>query len=86
MARVVVVGAGFAGHTAALYLRAQLGKQHEITVVNRYDHRRYPNGTGRDLFVTHMELGTSGAWMKRLVHETFMYKFKARPGWQIIPE
>lgn len=50
------------------------------------DHRRYPNGTGRDLFVTHMELGTSGAWMKRMVHETFMHKFKARPGWQIIPE
>jgi sulfide:quinone oxidoreductase len=50
------------------------------------DHQRYPNGTGRDLFVTHMELGTSGAWMKRMVHETFMHKFKARPGWQIIPE
>ncbi|WP_129676670.1 NAD(P)/FAD-dependent oxidoreductase [Candidatus Chloroploca sp. Khr17] len=50
------------------------------------DHRRYPNGTGRDLFVTHMELGTSGAWMKRMVHETFMHKFRARPGWQIIPE
>lgn len=50
------------------------------------DHRRYPNGTGRDLFVTHMELGTSGAWMKRMVHETFMHKFKARPGWKIIPE
>ncbi len=50
------------------------------------DHRRYPNGTGRDLFATHMELGASGAWMKRLVHEAFMYKFKAHPGWQMIPE
>lgn len=50
------------------------------------DYRRYPQGEGRDLSVTHMELGTSGAWMKRMVHETFMYKFKARPGWQIIPE
>lgn len=50
------------------------------------DHQRYPNGTGRDLFVTHMELGTGGAWMKRMVHETFMHKFRARPGWQIIPE
>ncbi|NTU80079.1 MAG: FAD-dependent oxidoreductase [Chloroflexales bacterium] len=50
------------------------------------DYKRYPNGAGRDLFVTHMELGTSGAWMKRMVHETFMHKFRARPGWQIIPE
>jgi sulfide:quinone oxidoreductase len=33
-----------------------------------------------------MELGTSGAWMKRMVHETFMYKFKANPGWKLIPE
>ncbi|NTU79477.1 MAG: FAD-dependent oxidoreductase [Chloroflexales bacterium] len=50
------------------------------------DFQRYPEGKGRDLFVTHMELGTSGAWMKRMVHETFMYKFKANPGWQLIPE
>ncbi|WP_216361460.1 tryptophan 7-halogenase [Candidatus Chloroploca asiatica] len=35
MARVVIIGAGFAGHTAALYLGAQLGKRHTITVVNR---------------------------------------------------
>jgi sulfide:quinone oxidoreductase len=50
------------------------------------DHRRYPNEAGRDQFVTHMELGTSGAWMKRMVHETFMHKFQGRIGWKIIPE
>lgn len=50
------------------------------------DFKRYPEGKGRDLFVTHMEIGTSGAWMKRMVHETFMYKFKANPGWKLIPE
>ncbi len=38
MARVVIIGAGFAGHTAALYLGDKLGKQHTITVVNRYDY------------------------------------------------
>ncbi len=47
---------------------------------------RYPNGGGRDLFITHMEMGTAGAWMKRMIHETFMHKFRARPGWKIIPE
>ncbi len=50
------------------------------------DFRRYPNEYGRDLFVTHLEMGTSGAWMKRLIQETFMYKFKGYPGWNIIPE
>ena len=50
------------------------------------DMRRYPNEQGRDLFVTHMEMGLAGAWMKRVIHTTFMYKFKALPGWKIIPE
>jgi len=47
---------------------------------------RYPNEDGRDLFVAHMEMGLSGAWMKRMLHTTFIYKLKARPGWKIIPE
>ncbi len=50
------------------------------------DHRRYPNEAGRDLFVTHVEIGLAGAWMKRLIHTTFMWKFQARPGWSLIPE
>ena len=33
MARVVVLGAGIAGHTAASYLRKWLGKSHEVLVV-----------------------------------------------------
>ena len=35
MAKVLVIGAGFAGHTAALYLGDALGRHHEITVMNR---------------------------------------------------
>lgn len=50
------------------------------------DMRKYPNEFGRDNFVTDMELGLAGAWMKRMIHTTFMWKFKARPGWSIIPE
>jgi len=50
------------------------------------DNRRYPNEEGRDLFVTHMEMGLAGAWMKRMIHTTFMYKLQGRPGWKIIPE
>lgn len=47
---------------------------------------RFPNEDGRDLFVAHMEMGLSGAWMKRMLHTTFMYILRARPGWKIIPE
>ncbi len=50
------------------------------------DVRKFPNEYGRDLFVTHMEMGLAGAWMKRMIHTTFMHKLKARIGWKIIPE
>ncbi len=50
------------------------------------DGRKYPNEHGRDMFVTHMEMGLAGAWMKRVIHHTFIHKLQARPGWKIIPE
>ncbi len=50
------------------------------------DHSRYPGEEGRDLFVTNMEMGLAGAWMKRLIHTTFMYKLRGRIGWRLIPE
>ena len=50
------------------------------------DLRRYPNTKGRDPSISHMEMGLSGAWLKRLLHSTFIYKLQARPGWKIIPE
>ena len=34
MARVVVLGAGISGHTAALHLRRTLGRSHQVTVVS----------------------------------------------------
>ena len=37
MAKIVVIGAGFAGHTTALYLRSKLDKKHEITVISNRD-------------------------------------------------
>jgi sulfide:quinone oxidoreductase len=50
------------------------------------DFRTYPNAEGRDLFVTHMELGLAGAWMKRMLHTTFIHKLRGRIGWRFIPE
>lgn len=46
----------------------------------------YPDSFGRDPFVTHMEMGLSGAWMKRLIHSTMIHKLKANIGWELIPE
>jgi sulfide:quinone oxidoreductase len=34
MARIVVLGAGVSGHTAALHLKRKLGRRHEVTVVS----------------------------------------------------
>ncbi len=42
------------------------------------DPQRYPNDQGRDLFVTHMEMGLAGAWMKRMIQTTFMHKLRGR--------
>lgn len=48
------------------------------------DYETYP--TGRDLSGTTGELGLSGHWVKLMLHHLFLYKAKARFGWQFIPE
>jgi sulfide:quinone oxidoreductase len=50
------------------------------------DRKKYSNEYGRDLFVSHLEMGLSGAWMKFMLHHTFIWKFKGLPGWTLIPE
>ena len=50
------------------------------------DPRTYPNEQGRDMFVTDMEMGLAGAWMKRMIHSTFMHKLQGRIGWKFVPE
>lgn len=41
MAKVIIIGAGFAGHTAAIYLGNKIGYDHEIVMVNKYDYFLY---------------------------------------------
>ena len=41
MAKVLIVGAGFAGHTAAIYLGNKLGQDHEITMINKFNYFLY---------------------------------------------
>ena len=50
------------------------------------NHKEFPATHGRDAFVTHMEMGLAGAWMKRMIHHTFLHKLQGRVGWQFIPE
>lgn len=50
------------------------------------DPTKYTDTHGRDSFVTHMEMGLAGAWMKRLIHTTMIYKLKGNPFWNLIPE
>ena len=38
MSRVVILGAGIAGHTAAAFTRRWLGREHTVTVVSPRDH------------------------------------------------
>ncbi len=49
------------------------------------DFEKYPN-VGRDLNFTTGEIGLAGHWIKRLLHFAFIYKAKANPFWQMIPE
>lgn len=48
------------------------------------DYVTYP--TGRDTRGTKGEIGLFGHWVKLMLHYLFIYKAKALPGWQIIPE
>ncbi len=60
-----------------------------VTIVMRPvvpNRTQYKNEYGRDLFISHLEMGLSGAWMKFMLHYTFIWKFKALPGWTLIPE
>jgi sulfide:quinone oxidoreductase len=50
------------------------------------DRQRYSNDQGRDLFVTHREVGLAGAWLKRMIQTTFMHKLRGRIGRRFIPE
>ena len=86
MARVVVLGAGVAGHTAAMELRRKLGREHEVVVVTP---NRLWNWIPSNIWVgvgLMTKKGSAGHWIKSILHTMFLYKAKARPGWWLIPE
>lgn len=50
------------------------------------DYEKYPTSGGRDFKGTSGDIGLFGHWMKLMLHYMFLYKAKALPGWQLIPE
>ncbi|AOZ72121.1 sulfide:quinone reductase [Boudabousia tangfeifanii] len=48
------------------------------------DYTRTP--TGRNIKQTNGRIGLGGHWVKYMLHLLFIYKAKALPGWQLIPE
>jgi sulfide:quinone oxidoreductase len=49
------------------------------------DYEKYPDYS-RDMDLTFGEFGLAGHWMKYLLHHTFIYQAKLRPGWSILPD
>ncbi len=49
------------------------------------DFERYPEH-GRDLELTTGEIGLAGHWMKYILHHTFIYQAKMKPGWSVLPD
>jgi sulfide:quinone oxidoreductase len=49
------------------------------------DFEKYPE-VGRDLSICDLDVGLAGAWTKRMLHDAFMWKLQAKPGWMLIPE
>ena len=47
---------------------------------------KYPNRGHRNPSTTRGEIGLFGHWEKLMIHYMFIYKAKALPGWQLIPE
>jgi sulfide:quinone oxidoreductase len=49
------------------------------------DYRKYPE-YGRDMNLTFGEIGLAGHWMKSILHYTFIYQARLRPGWSLLPD
>ncbi len=66
----------------------QLGREAFLAVIYPVfpDIRKYPHEDGRDLFVSEFEIGYAAAWMRKIIHGGYLYKFKNKFGWRIIPE
>lgn len=77
------MGAACVASTGSHLLRGTAATMTVFPVVPDYE--KYPE-YGRDLNLTFGEIGLAGHWMKSMLHYTFIYQAKMRPGWWLLPD
>lgn len=82
-ASMAEMGAACVASTGSHLLRGTAATMTVFPVVPDYE--KYPE-YGRDMDLTFGEIGLAGHWMKSLLHYTFIYQAKLKPGWSILPD
>jgi sulfide:quinone oxidoreductase len=77
------MGAACVASTGSHLFRGTAATMTVFPVVPNYE--KYPD-YGRDMELTFGEIGLAGHWMKSLLHYTFIYQAKMKPGWSILPD
>lgn len=77
------MGAACVASTGAHWFRGSAATMTVYPIVP--DYQTYPQ-YGRDLNLTFGEIGLAGHWMKSLLHHTFIYQARMRPGWRLLPD
>ncbi|KON47315.1 NAD(P)/FAD-dependent oxidoreductase [Mariprofundus ferrooxydans] len=82
-ASMAEMGAACIASTGSHFIRGSAVSMAVYPVVP--DYVKYP-AYGRDLNLTTGEVGLAGHWMKYMLHYTFMYQSKMKPGWSYMPD
>ncbi|MDD4881405.1 MAG: FAD-dependent oxidoreductase [Gallionellaceae bacterium] len=82
-ASMAKMGAACVASTGSHLLRGTAATMTVFPVVPDYE--TYPE-YGRDMNLTFGEIGLAGHWMKSMLHHTFIYQAKMRPGWWLLPD
>ena len=82
-ASMAEMGAACVASTGSHILKGTAATMTVFPVVPNYE--KYPQ-YGRDMDLTFGEIGLAGHWMKSLLHHTFIYQAKLKPGWSLLPD
>ena len=82
-ASMAKMGAACVASTGAHLLRGSAATMTVYPIVP--DYKTYPE-YGRDLELTFGEICLAGHWLKTLLHHTFIYQARLKPGWRFLPD
>lgn len=82
-ASMAEMGAACVASTGSHIFKGTAATMTVYPVVPNYE--AYPE-YGRDMDLTFGEIGLAGHWMKYILHHTFIYQAKLKPGWSILPD